>query len=101
MNQAPRSSPLYALHVVLAVGTGVLITACAVLLFFDLRYDTVPTCLVATLLAALAVGAVHYLNRAALLARRAWIALVAVVPGVFGALFAWLAISLALHPIGF
>ena len=104
MTDVSHASPHAAAQAVLAIGTGIMITLSVIVLLFDtdgwLR-DALPKYLLGTLLAALSVGAVRYLNRAALLERRTWITLVAAVPGLFAAFVAFIAISLAIHPIGF
>jgi len=101
MNDVPHSSALQVQHVVVALGTGAMITLGAVLLIFELPSGAFSAWMSALALAAISTGAVRYLNRAAPLARRSWIVLVALAPGAFAALCAFLAISLAIHPIGF
>lgn len=111
MTTASRSSPLYPVHVILALATGVVLCICAALLLLDSPsglFDTgrwiddpAVKYTLALSTAAFAAGAVQYLNRAALLGRRARIALVAAAPGLVGAAWVCLFIALMIHPIGF
>lgn len=111
MNNGTRATLLYALHVILALGTGLTLCAFAALLLLDSPSDLfntgrwidnpAPKYALAILTMVFSAGAMHYLNRAALLGLRARIALVAAVPGTVVALFVFLIIALTIHPIGF
>lgn len=111
MNHDLRNSLRYAFHVILAFATGLTLCICAALLLTDSPSSLfnmggwidhpVAKYALAILTAALSAGAVHYLNRAALLGLRARIVLVAAVPGTVVSLFVFLLIALTIHPIGF
>ena len=111
MNPSFRRFLLGACQVVLALGAGVMLCAAVALLLFDSparEFGTgawldnpAPKVAFVLLAVVMAVGAVCYLNRFAVLGRRTWIALVATVPGIPAAVWLFFAIAWTISPPSF